>query len=97
VQPTLLEGAPGSTVCYDAVALAVTSIVSYSVSRELDGPELRFFPVGDAAARAAAIEHVAQEPPRQAPSDVELLSPRTRCSVALPGAVDITRPVAEVK
>jgi glycosyltransferase involved in cell wall biosynthesis len=48
IQPTLFEGGPGGGAIYDAVALGVPGLVSdIPVNREIDDPNIRYFPVGE--------------------------------------------------
>lgn len=65
VQPTAFEGGPGGGSVFDAVALGVRSIVSdLPVNREIEAYVTEFFPLDDVDALSAAMNRVADLPPR---------------------------------
>lgn len=96
VQPTRFEGGPGGGAVYDAVALGVPCIVSdIPVNRELDEPDVRFFPVGDVAALAEAMDSTAWRAPTPVADRERLLAEgrarAARCGRTLLEAVDRLR------
>ncbi len=96
LQPTRCEGGPGGGAVYDAVALGVPALVSdIAVNRELDEPEVSFFPVGQAAALAAAMQARCRQGPAPPPTAATLLERgrqrRVRCGLALLAAIERAR------
>ena len=86
IQATLFEGGPGGGAVYDAVSLGLHCLVSdIDVNRELDEPEIEFFPVGNAAALAESMRGILRRPAGAVPG-VELLLARGRARRAACGA-----------
>ncbi|MFM7505761.1 MAG: glycosyltransferase, partial [Rubrivivax sp.] len=96
LQPTRCEGGPGGGAVYDAVALGVPALVSdIAVNRELDEPEVSFFPVGQADALAAAMQERCRLGPAPPAAAAMLLQRgrqrRARCGLALLEAIGRAR------
>lgn len=86
IQPTLFEGGPGGGAVYDAVSLGLRCLVSdIDVNRELDEPEIEFFPAGNAAALAESMRNLLSRRATPAPNH-ELLAARGRARRAACGA-----------
>lgn len=82
IQPTLFEGGPGGGAVYDAVSLDVPAILSdIPVNLEIQGPELDFFPAGNAEALAEKMNARLTAPHRRAGHD-ELIAKGRRCRAA---------------
>jgi glycosyltransferase involved in cell wall biosynthesis len=96
LQPTLCEGGPGGGAVYDAVSLGVPALVSdIAVNREIEEPEVSFFPVGQAAALAAALHERCRRGPAEPQAAAVLLERgrqrRARCGLALMEAIERAR------
>ena len=96
LQPTLCEGGPGGGAVYDAVALGVPALVSdIAVNREIDEPEVSFFPVGNAPALSAAMHERCRQGPAEPAAAVVLLKRglqrRARSGLALMEAIERAR------
>lgn len=96
IQPTLFEGGPGGGAVYDAIALGLRCLVSdIDVNRELDEPEIEFFPAGNSAELAMSMRRLLGQPNTATSSATVLIergsTRRSACGVALLAAIDYVR------